>query len=71
MQPQPLTVGTATALTPTERVRGRLPAYQTLEYAKTALELILLLLAVPFLIYELFAHPIQLSKRMAGHRALA
>jgi hypothetical protein len=57
--------------TAVQRLSGRLPAYQTLEYAKTALELIVLLLALPFLVYELFAHPIQLSKRMAGHHSLA
>lgn len=46
--------------------RRILPSRQALEYLKLALELLLLLLAVPYLIRELSRHPGQVSKRAAA-----
>jgi hypothetical protein len=46
--------------------RGRLPAKDTLEYIKLALELLLLLLAVPYLLRELARHPGNVSRRAAS-----
>lgn len=45
---------------------GRLPSKGTLEYLKVALELLLLLLAVPWLMRELVKHPGKVSRQAAA-----
>lgn len=45
---------------------SRLPSKQTLEYLKIAIELLLLLLAIPWLLRELVRHPAQLSRKAAS-----
>lgn len=47
-----------------------IPSPQTTEHWKNLLELFVLLLAVPFLLTELFRDPGRLSERMAGHHSL-
>lgn len=65
MQPYP--AGNISPLTEGEHPsRRRLPAKATLEYLKLALELLLLLLALPWLLRELVRHPAALSRKAAG-----
>lgn len=45
--------------------RRLIPSKGTLEYLKVALELLLLLLAVPWLLRELVKHPGQISRKAA------
>lgn len=45
--------------------RRLLPSKPQLEYAKVALELLLLLIAVPWVIRELFRNPSDLSRKAA------
>lgn len=47
-----------------------LPSAEKVQYARNILELVLLLIAVPFVLRELFTEPGKLSERMAGHHAL-
>jgi hypothetical protein len=47
--------------------RRRLPNYEQLRTIKTALEVFVLALAVPWLVHELFRNPGGLTKRIAGH----
>ncbi len=51
-------------MTPTSRI-GNLVVF-----LKNLLELVILLLALPFLTRELFRNPAALSERMAGHHSL-
>lgn len=45
--------------------------YQRLNYLKTALEVLLLLLALPWVIRELFRNPLDTGRRLAGaHKPL-
>lgn len=45
---------------------SRLPSKNSLEYLKLALELLLLLLAVPWLLRELTRHPGKVSRQAAS-----
>lgn len=45
---------------------SRLPSKHTLEYLKIALELLLLLLAVPYLLKQLIGDPAKLSRQAAS-----
>lgn len=47
----------APAAAPAAPAGGSLPAYQTILYIKTGLELVLILLAIPYLIVRLFKDP--------------
>jgi hypothetical protein len=44
----------------------RLPSHQSLSYVKVGLELLLLLLAVPWILRELTRHPGQVSRKAAS-----
>jgi hypothetical protein len=44
---------------------GRLPAKTTLDYTKVAIEVLLLLLAVPWILRELVKNPGRVSQRAA------
>lgn len=59
-------------LTATQPPRRRLtPTAEQLSYTKDLLEVFVLLLALPYLLHELFSGRARdLSKRMAGHKAL-
>lgn len=46
---------------------SRLPDYEQLRTVKTALEVFVLALAVPWLIHELFRDPGSLTRKIAGH----
>jgi len=48
-----------------QQPRFGIPSKQTLDYAKVALELLLLLLAVPWLVRELIRNPGELSHKAA------
>ena len=51
--------------------RSLIPTADQLSYTKDLLEVVVLLLALPYLIHELFTRPAELSERMAGHKSLA
>ena len=61
--PYPLVVGSATPATPALR----LPSYETLRTIKTALEVFVLALALPWLVHELVFNPGGLTRRVARH----
>jgi hypothetical protein len=46
---------------------SRWPSKQQLDYLKTALELLLLLIAIPWVLRELARDPAGLSKKAAAH----
>jgi len=68
----PPVVGNIQALGPGQELaastppRPGWPAKSTLDYHKTLIELALLLLAVPWILRELFKHPGQVSRKAAG-----
>lgn len=49
------------------RRSSRLPSYEQLRTVKTALEVFVLALAIPWLIHELVRNPGSLTKKIAGH----
>ena len=51
--------------------RSRVPSLDQLKWVKTALEVFILLLAVPWLLHELIKHPGDLTKKIAGHHMKA
>lgn len=51
---------------PSGGLGGKIPSKDTLEHAKIALELLLLVLAVPWILRELFHDPGRLSKAAAA-----
>lgn len=51
---------------PQQPQQSRRPSKETLEYLKLGLELLLLLLAVPYLVRELLTHPGRVSKQAAA-----
>lgn len=51
---------------PPAAASSKLPAKHTLEYCKLAIELLLLLLAIPWLLRELVRHPGRVSKAAAS-----
>ena len=51
--------------------RSWIPTADQLSYTKNLLEVFVLLLALPYLVHELFTSPIGLSERMAGHHSLS
>lgn len=56
MQPQPQPQGAG---------RSLIPSKPTLDHVKVALEVLLLLLAIPYVLRELARHPGRLSRRAA------
>lgn len=48
------------------RPHPRAPSQQALSYAKTALELLLVLLGIPWIIRELTRHPGRVSRKAAA-----
>lgn len=59
-------VGVATPATPSAPRPGW-PAKSTLDYHKTLIELLLLVLAVPWILKQLLKHPGQVSHAAARH----
>lgn len=51
--------------------RRWIPNAEQLSYTRDLLEVFVLLLALPYLIHELFHSPAGLSERMAGHHSLS
>lgn len=47
--------------------RRGLPTYEQLRTLKTALEVFILALAIPWLVHELLRNPGGLTKKLAGH----
>lgn len=47
--------------------RAGLPAKHTLDYLKVGIEVLLLLLAIPWLLKQLLAHPGDVSHQAAAH----
>lgn len=63
MNPYPQQQGAPTA---PQRAASRLPAKHTLDYIKVAIEVLLLLLAVPWILRELARNPGKASRRAAA-----
>jgi hypothetical protein len=47
--------------------RAGWPAKSTLDYHKTLIELLLLVLAIPWILKQLAKHPAKVSQQAAGH----
>ena len=54
----------------TQTTTWRLPSPERVAYIRNSLEIIVLLLALPWILYELLTHPLNLSRRLAGHAGL-
>lgn len=67
----PATIGQssppATALPASPPPRAGWPAKSTLDYHKTLIELLLLVLAIPWILKQLVKHPGQVSREAAKH----
>ncbi len=59
----PATIGPTAVVAP----RPGWPAKTTLDYHKTLIELLLLVLAIPWLVKQLVKHPGQVSREAANH----
>jgi hypothetical protein len=57
---------------PSPQAAGRswIPTADQLSYTRDLLEVFVLVLALPYLVHELFTSPVGLSERMAGHHSL-
>lgn len=60
-------IATTAVAAPAAAPRAGWPAKSTLDYHKTLLELLLLVLALPWLLKQLAKHPGQVSREAAQH----
>lgn len=59
--------GQTIAAAPAPAAKAGWPSKQALDYHKTLIELLLLVLAIPWLLKQLATHPAQVSKQAAQH----